>query len=141
VIRRGASTLALLLPLGTVDAGLAADVPTGEGERLYRVHCLACHGETGKGDGPMRAQLEMSVPDLTTLSGRHEGEFPAERVHQIIDGRHETPAHGSREMPVWGFTFQSSGRDTDQEGEVQEMISALSLYLRSLQPETDSKKE
>ena len=36
-------------------------------------------------------------------------------------------------MPVWGFTFQSSGLDTDQEQVVREMVEALTRYLGSIQ--------
>lgn len=118
-----------------------------EGKRLYSVHCLACHGTTGHGDGPMKDQLDMTIPDLTTLATTNDGEFPTDEVHQIIDGRYETPAHGTRNMPVWGFTFQSNGRDTDQESEIQEMVGALTRYVESLQvssetqPETDEPEE
>lgn len=124
--------------LGVVIAGalpaLASEADEGdEGKRLYRVHCMACHGEAGRGDGQMRNQLDVPVPDLTSLAVRNGDEFPTERVHQLIDGRHETPSHGTREMPVWGFTFQSAGQDTDQEREIQEMITALTRYLESLQ--------
>jgi hypothetical protein len=80
----------------------------------------------------MRDRLETPPPDLTTLSRRNQDEFPEERVHQIIDGREQTSAHGSREMPVWGFTFQTAGLDSDQEHLVQEMIDYLSQYLESI---------
>lgn len=130
--RRWARALVWVTPLLAAGAQASAS-EAEEGKLLYRVHCLACHGESGAGDGPMQDQLEMAVPDLTTLTARHKDEFPVEEVQQIIDGRRESPAHGTREMPVWGFTFQSTGRDTDQEGEVQEMISALTAYLESLQ--------
>lgn len=124
------------LSLATFSAATASE--TDDGRLLYRVHCSACHGESGQGDGPMKDQLETAVPDLTTIAVEHEGEFPTESVHQIIDGRHETSAHGTREMPVWGFTFQSTGRDSDQEQEVQARVSALTKYLETLQVGTDA---
>jgi hypothetical protein len=85
----------------------------------------------------MRDQLDKPIPDLTTIAARNDGEFPVDKVHQIIDGRYESPAHGTREMPVWGFTFQSTGRDTAQETEVQEMVSALTQYLETLQTKVE----
>jgi mono/diheme cytochrome c family protein len=112
---------------------LGKTAATEEGSRLYRIHCQACHGEEGKGDGPMKGQLELQIPDLTSITERYEGEFPTETIHEIIDGRRETPAHGTKEMPVWGFTFQAAGRDTDQEQEVHELISTLTKYLETLQ--------
>lgn len=115
---------------------LAADA--GNGRLLYQVHCLACHGEAGLGDGPMKNQFEIAIPDLTTIAIRNEGKFPTDKIHQIIDGRHESAGHGTREMPVWGFTFQASGRDTDQESDVQEMVSDLTEYLETLQAEAEA---
>ena len=137
-----ALTILLLLALHPAVAIAAED-----GERLYQVHCLACHGESGKGDGPMRDQLDLAIPDLTTIAARNDGDFPADKVHQIIDGRYETPAHGTRKMPVWGIAFQSTGRDTVQESAVQEMVTALTQYLESLQvkpglqTDTDASKD
>ena len=115
-----------------VVTGLWAD-DLEEGKRLYQVHCQACHGEDGKGDGPMRDQLEIDPPDLTTIAQRHEGVFPRDDVHRIIDGRMESPSHGSREMPVWGFTFQSAGGEAVLEDDVEAMISALTDFLESIQ--------
>lgn len=125
------SLAAVCLPASIAVPAAASEVE--DGKRLYRVHCLACHGETGRGDGPMTDQLEKPAPDLTTIAKENGGEFPTEAIHQIIDGRHESPAHGTRAMPVWGFTFQSTGHDTDQELEVRGMIAALTAYLESLQ--------
>lgn len=130
----------VVLCVTVIVLGAVNDPATAEsnvGQRLYRVHCQACHGEFGKGDGAMKEQFELEIPDLTTINKRNKGEFPTERIHETIDGRHETPAHGTREMPVWGFTFQASGRDTDQEEEVRAMIAALTQYLESLQTDTD----
>ena len=133
--RRWALSLALTSLSLVAHSPLAAS-EAQDGKLLYRVHCQACHGESGRGDGPMRDQLERAAPDLTTIAAKNNGEFPTERVHQIIDGRQDSPAHGTREMPVWGFTFQSTGRDTVQEREVHGMISALTKYLESLQVES-----
>ena len=130
ILRRVSGMALVAIALAAVP-GAAAE--TDDGQLLYRVHCLACHGEEGQGDGPMRDQLETTIPDLTTLTSRHDGEYPSEEIHQIIDGRQESPTHGTRAMPVWGFTFQSTGSDADQEREVQEMITALTRYLESLQ--------
>jgi mono/diheme cytochrome c family protein len=35
------------------------------GERLYRSYCLPCHGETGKGDGPVAKKM-VTPQDLTS---------------------------------------------------------------------------
>lgn len=125
--------LGLMVTLaGTVAAHLQAD-DLEEGQRLYQIHCQACHGEDGKGNGPMRDQLEIEPPDLTTIATRHDGVFPRDQMHRVIDGRIELPLHGSRNMPVWGFTFQSVNGETMQEDDVEAMIDALTDYLDSIQ--------
>ena len=124
--------LACMIPL-VLGLATLTGAEDDEGKLLYRIHCQACHGESGKGDGPMKDQLDMTIPDLTMIATRNDGEFPTEKIHQTIDGRQESPAHGSRAMPVWGFTFQATGRDTDQEEEVRGMIVALTRYLETLQ--------
>lgn len=83
----------------------------------------------------MQNRLEKAPADLTTLAQRSGGRFPADRVHRVIDGRQETSSHGSREMPVWGFTFQAAGRESSQQEAVQEMILALVDFLESIQVE------
>lgn len=128
----------LLLPLLLLLPALLA--PAGErdgrrerGQTLYRIHCLNCHGEGGHGDGPMVGVLRREVPDLTLLSSRHGGTFPAEHVRQSIDGRYRVRGHGLREMPVWGLSFQQRGRPGNQEGEIQRRLGELVEYLRSIQ--------
>ena len=38
---------------------------SGSGEALYRTHCVACHGERGRGDGPLAASLSPPPADLS----------------------------------------------------------------------------
>lgn len=129
-------TTALLLPPAATDAEVdTADPRIERGRALYRLHCVNCHGDQGMGDGPMAKLLRSPVPDLSRLTARHEGEFPAEHVRQTIDGRFEIPSHGRREMPIWGLSFQERGRAVNQEREVQERLTALVEYLRSMQEE------
>ena len=69
---------------------------------LYQIHCASCHGTGGKGDGPAAEALKHVPPDLTTISRRNGGQFPAFRIGHIIDGQETILAHGTREMPIWG---------------------------------------
>ncbi|HEU4624104.1 MAG TPA: cytochrome c [Steroidobacteraceae bacterium] len=106
------------------------------GVRLYQVFCSSCHGLTGHGDGPLQPLLKSGVPDLTQLSQRNGGKFPAEQVRQIIDGRTVVAAHGSREMPVWGFEFYGDvANDELARKQADETIQRLVDYLRSIQPD------
>ena len=130
-----ARIVGMLLPVVLLggETALGASSEIEEGRLLFRVHCQACHGEAAQGDGAMKERLDTAPADLTTLAERNQGEFPHDEVYAIIDGRQEVPTHGNREMPVWGFTFQSSGLDTDQDQVVRGMVEALTRYLESIQ--------
>lgn len=105
------------------------------GVRLYQVFCSSCHGLTGHGDGPVEPYVRGGVPDLTTLAARNGGEFPRERVREIIDGREQFVAHGTNEMPVWGFEFHAAmSNDSLARARADRMIDRLTKYIETLQP-------
>ncbi|MBU1426399.1 MAG: cytochrome c [Gammaproteobacteria bacterium] len=118
----------------------AADTPVDVGKGEYDSACAVCHGLNGKGDGYMATQLTARVPDLTLLAKHNKGIFPFDRVYQVIDGRQEVKAHGTREMPIWGRAFN---RQTsiyfenypaqDMESSARSRILALTEYLYRLQ--------
>lgn len=106
------------------------------GGELYRRFCAACHGPEGRGDGPVGARLSVVVPDLTRIAARRDGRFPAGEVAETIDGRSLVVAHGTREMPVWGYEFWvEEGGDVTAETDAREIIDRLVEYLRSIQAE------
>jgi mono/diheme cytochrome c family protein len=80
--------------------------PTISGKHLYEDHCAICHGTDGKGGGPYAASLKIWPPDLTTLTANNHGKYPELHVSEVIDGEFEKPAHGNREMPIWGPVFR-----------------------------------
>lgn len=128
---------ALLLG-GSLAAQAADKLDLGRSE--YNGSCAVCHGYTGKGDGPMKPQLTNKIPDLTALARNNKGVFPFDRVYQIIDGREEVKAHGTREMPVWGrhFNMQDSiyfenYPPQNAESAARSRILALTEYLYRLQ--------
>jgi len=101
------------------------------GKEMYRAYCAACHGTDGKGGGPATAALKIPPTDLTLLSKNNGGKFPSIKVSSSIRGESATPAHGSKEMPVWGELFWNvSG---GHEGEVQQRVVNLTKYIESLQ--------
>ena len=130
------TTVGLAITLAALAAG---SVSGGSGERVengrraYAVYCASCHGQAGRGDGPVAADLKVAPADLTRLAARNGGHFPREMTYQAIDGRAPTRGHGTSEMPVWGATFQVSGSDRDQEREARERILDLLGYLESIQ--------
>ena len=84
-------------------------IPSMYGQDLFNFYCASCHGRDGKGRGPVVPALTVVPPDLTTLTARHGGEFPKAFVESFVTGNRAplVPAHGSKEMPVWGPIFQA----------------------------------
>lgn len=132
-MRLSAATLAILLQ--SVVGAHAQPLAYGEAE--YLNSCVACHGERGRGDGPLAEALITAPADLTGMAAANGGEFPYWKVFATIDGRAMVTAHGTREMPVWGREFLPDDRKTygpiGGEAVTQERIHALAEYLATLQ--------
>src|ERR1039457_5668418 len=101
------------------------------GKGMYTAYCAVCHGTDGKGGGPAASALKVPPSDLTLLSKNNGGKYPDMKVRSSIQGETVLPAHGSKEMPVWGSLFwnMSGGH----EGEVQQRVTNLTKYIESLQ--------
>jgi mono/diheme cytochrome c family protein len=128
------SGITLSLASGTV---LAQQVKFDDGKREYALHCAVCHGPTGKGDGPYN-QTRTRPTDLTVLAKANRGVFPSRRVREIIDGRREVEAHGTRDMPIWGTYYgaiDSADRSSsyNPEPHVRTRVKALTDYIYRLQ--------
>ena len=91
------------LAAGMAGAAKAQDADVGKSE--FQSSCASCHGADGKGGGPLREQLKVPPPDLTVLANNNNGVFPATALYETIDGSKAVPAHGNREMPIWGERF------------------------------------
>ncbi len=101
-----------------------------KGPDLFRAYCAPCHGLDAKGAGPAASALKAKMPDLTLLSWKNQGQFPAARVREVIMGDQVVVAHGSREMPIWGPIFHQVEGDEDW-GNVR--LDNLVKYLESIQ--------
>jgi mono/diheme cytochrome c family protein len=101
------------------------------GKEMYTTYCAVCHGTDGKGGGPAATALKVPPADLTTLSKSNGGKYPALKVTSAIRGESNMPAHGSKDMPVWGSLFWTMSHG--HEGEVQQRVSNLTQYIESLQ--------
>jgi len=126
---------ALLLALAA-SAGAEADPPplAVSGERLYVRHCAVCHGRSGTGDGPFRGVLTVAPSDLTRIAERRGGSFPRDEIAAYVDGRFVPPAHGTREMPVWGrWLGRSLGPRVEPDEATRGEILAILTYLETLQ--------
>jgi mono/diheme cytochrome c family protein len=134
------ATLGMAVWLSYMLAGCAG-LPNSElGKQEFESKCAACHGLSGKGDGP---QATVTRPaNLTVLAKNNGGVFPTQRVYEIIDGRRDVAAHGPRTMPVWGRFFQvgvpdvpdgAAGTFDYRETTVHDRIQAVIDYLVQLQ--------
>jgi mono/diheme cytochrome c family protein len=81
--------------------------PSMSGRDIFTYYCATCHGRDAR------------------------GQFPADRVKAFItEGRPDTSAHGSSDMPVWGPIFRSlDPSDTVAAARIDNIIT----YLKSIQ--------
>jgi mono/diheme cytochrome c family protein len=78
--------------------------PRERGENLYKDLCWQCHGQTGKGDGPLVQSLFMTLSDISGTSTDSQ----KERINIIQRGKGKMPAyeqvidrHDSRRILLW----------------------------------------
>ena len=98
-------SLGLLFFSSPYTVALSAEIDSGKA--FYLQYCSSCHGQEGRGNGPITRYLNVKVPDLTLIKKKNNGIYPVDKVMAAIDGRRIVPAHGEREMPVWGEIFTS----------------------------------
>lgn len=146
-LARTAWTAALAgLALGALAGpGMALDDATliKLGETEFMSQCASCHGAEGRGDGPVASVLTKKPSDLTKITERYSGSFPADTMQQFIDGRNMINPHGDRGMPVWGDRYfqaateraQEVPHDVDAQALAYGRVSALVRYLESIQAE------
>jgi mono/diheme cytochrome c family protein len=109
-----------------------ATTASTSGRDLFEFYCASCHGLDGKGNGRAATALKVPPPDLTMLAQRNHGTFPTEKVADLVKGseRLSTPAHGSRDMPVWGPIFKAlDNRDEINAARIESIVR----YIESIQ--------
>jgi mono/diheme cytochrome c family protein len=75
-------------------------------KKLYGYDCALCHGTTGKGDGELVRDLNLSVKDWSdpaALTNRTDGEL----FYIISNGEGPMPAEGSRakQEDIWNLVI------------------------------------
>lgn len=127
-------------PIFALTAALLSSAAAAEdperGEQLFWMHCAACHGIEGRGNGPMAPAMLVLPRNLTLLALENDGVFPTERVVRRIDGTDPLISHGS-DMPVYGPFFAVDDTPTKTETGQPIMTSSpvvdLVAYLKTLQ--------
>jgi mono/diheme cytochrome c family protein len=107
---------AVLVGAGVVLAGLAVSRARAEdGKPIYEKNCVACHGATGKGDGPAGKMLKPPPGDLATVL---KGKSDADIAKVIKEGGKAVGK--SAMMPAYGCKLND------------EQIKALAQYVKGL---------
>jgi mono/diheme cytochrome c family protein len=128
------ATLALSLLGSAASAETLAQVRVPSGSDLFHQHCAQCHGADGKGDGAMAKILTVRPANLTQLSKKNGGKFPAENVASIIRYGGDIQGHGDRQMPIWGKVFSSEGGSGKSGGAYsRRAVVELKSYIESIQ--------
>ena len=122
--------LIFFLAIGTTVRAAEVDA----GKELYMQYCSSCHGEDGRGNGPVSAYLKIKVPDLTLLRKNNKGIYSMDKVMSAIDGRRTVRGHGDRKMPVWGEIFRKEAEGGEY-AERQALLKAklIAEYIATIQ--------
>lgn len=129
--------LALILSFAVLTGPAASESAAwrenlADGKQEYEENCVSCHGADGRGQGDLGQKLFKKPSDLTTIAERNEGEFPFQRVFQIIAGDTPVAGHETMHMPEYADRMKS---DNFKPGYHQAHVRILQLthYLQSIQ--------
>lgn len=88
-------------PLEKTPEALAA------GAALYKKHCVMCHGESGKGDGPAAKFMKPSPPDISTAEVK-DSLTDGAIFYMITTGKKPMPAMDKKlnETERWQVVLQ-----------------------------------
>jgi mono/diheme cytochrome c family protein len=116
-----------LAPLLSAESQEREDYNSGA--YLYRVFCASCHGESGKGDGPVADLTDPPASDLTTIRGRAGGVFPRAQVMAVLD--RTTSVKGHETMPNWRTVLRRT--EGEDERVIRKRLEALVSHVETLQ--------
>ncbi len=81
-------------PIGPPPPEIARDALLTQGRAIYLVRCVACHGNEGRGDGPLAAHLIGPPPGNLTDSEWKHGDRPDQVIGVIGQGVPNTRMDG-----------------------------------------------
>jgi mono/diheme cytochrome c family protein len=129
----------MLVPMLALALAACVEREAPTGAEDYATYCAACHGASGKGNGPAAEGLAKRPADLTRLAARNGGTFPGTAVMAKIWGyTGVTPGKPSGSpMPEFGPLLQGDlvpydGGDGIQTPTPVRLIQ-IAEYLRTLQ--------
>lgn len=104
--------LLLFLGAGIGDPGRAL-ADGGEGKKIYKAHCLSCHGVQGHGHGPAARGLSPPPPDFT------DPDFWKNRTDSFL---FHVIQNGLGSMPGWSDTLSPGG--------IEDVLSYIRTFRR-----------
>jgi mono/diheme cytochrome c family protein len=99
----------LLAPAGALAGDAAA------GKTAYTVNCLSCHGETGKGDGPVGMVLQPPPRDFSTADFKFDsdgdGKPGSDADLKAVVAKGAGAFGGNQMMAAWGGVLSDEDID------------------------------
>jgi hypothetical protein len=74
---------------------VARQASVASAKEMFLKYCASCHGQDGKGGGPAAVAMKPPPSDLTTISKRHDGKYPAGYVGAVLKFGRSLASHGS----------------------------------------------
>ncbi|WP_286910545.1 cytochrome c [Roseovarius sp.] len=106
-----------------------------DGATFFAQNCASCHGDSGRGDGPRAKTLPQRPTDLTQLSTRNGGDYPAARTLSYIYGDPQK-SHLARVMPEFSNAMSDDLVPVEIDGvftPTPPQLAGLLAYLESIQ--------
>ena len=104
------------------------------GKQMYDTYCAVCHGADGKSGGPAAAALKTPPTNLAQLARENGGKFPETHIYTVLQFGMEEPAHGTKDMPIWGPALRSLDRGAPSSRMLEhQRLANLTAYLKTLQ--------
>jgi hypothetical protein len=123
----------VLVATAVLSACAREEVPIDAGRALFIENCAACHGMSGRGDGPLSEGMRRKPTDLTQIAARNGGLWDMAAVMSRIDG-YRQPGGG---MPEFGAVLEGPTVMVDTgdgiETPTPQPLFELADYLRRIQ--------